>query len=92
MEILKGHVKKRGFDYFLVTRNERVALYRQELEGRVVGYEVFLIQHLPERTLSGHTYPETEAFPPDEAWGAKGFTYYDEKRARQKFTTLSGGG
>lgn len=64
--VLNKSIRKHGFDYQQVKRNDHVALYQQSKYT----YEVFLIKiGSPKELPSGKVLPLRELFPHDEAFG-----------------------
>ena len=76
MKALETTIKKNGFTYTQIKRNERAALYEQATAtGTVIGYEVFRIRSHNGYTLAGQTFPPAEMFPNNEAFGTWAWAY-----------------
>lgn len=69
--------------YKLLRRSERSAVYKQYIDGILVGYEVYSpIPIRKEETFKGVTYPLREISPPIEHFGVSAWslgTYYTEE-------------
>ena len=78
MQQLPTHLKRYGFDYHLVKRDGKKALYAQKTEGLIVGYEV--IQLNPQK--SG------EKFPKHEDFGFSAWCFRTEEEAEEFFSNL----
>ena len=65
------HVKlrKNGFDYSLVIRNEKVAVYEQGYNKNLKYYEVFIVRIKPAIKFKGKDIPQREIFPSDGDFG-----------------------
>lgn len=66
---------KNGYDFELVTRVGRVALYAQKRSGVLVAYEVCLIRSRDARMCFGKPVEAMEYLPSNEDWGVYGKTY-----------------
>ena len=85
MELLAKTLKKNGFIYELVDRNQHVAFY--QLDGGTSGYEVFLIPIAKEREVFGKGYPERERLPGNEEFGIKFYSKsFHGKDAKERAT------
>lgn len=82
------HIRKNGFDYHLVQRNEKFCVYSQHNSAnKIVGYELFkhkIIKYAEKMKklakMNGSTPPENmpefaEAFPSDEEFGKRAWYY-----------------
>ena len=66
------------FDYELIARKKRKALYRQVQNGKVVGYEVHTIR----------IRDNQEILPSNEDFGMFGWSYDKKEDAVEKFEPL----
>jgi hypothetical protein len=62
-------LKKNGFTYTQVLRNDKVCIYRQEVAENLNYFEVFTVQIKPQALFKGKLIPEREVFPGDEDFG-----------------------
>lgn len=81
--------RKYGYDFKLVKRSEKAAIYSQAIKDVVFAYEVIKIRKLIRQMLpSGVTIPAKEAFPSTSDWGKHGWTVRTLERALAKFQEL----
>ena len=85
---LRSALTKNGYDYQMVARTSRAAIYQQTLEGLHVAYEVFEIKIQRERWFDGRLFPRKERFPGNEDFGKWAWTYPTLERALAKYSTL----
>lgn len=91
---LATEVKKNGFTYTLVQRNERAAMYETSIsDGTNPYYEVFQIKTAPggESTISGKliTFSPHERFPSNEDFGKSAWCYRYKDKAEAKYAEIS---
>lgn len=68
-------IKTNGSHYKLLRRSERSAVYKQYIDGILVGYEVYSpIPIRKEETFKGVTYPLREISPPTEYFGVSAWS------------------
>jgi acetoacetate decarboxylase len=80
MKKLEQHQRKNGFDYELVERNDKAAIYKQvenygENNEYIVAYEVFLIKIRKDKSIVGNFIEGGEIFPSNEDFGKNAWTY-----------------
>lgn len=96
---------KNGYAYTQIARNDKVAVYKQNVEkaingevGKTVGYEVFqiligkaysLVQKHGNKKGQVYNYPAAEKFPGNEDFGKWAWSFISEKAAMAKFEELS---
>jgi hypothetical protein len=92
-EEFKGKGSQKGWDFTLVSRNGKYAIYEKRSES-IVYYEVVIIRvrkaasvKYPNGTVV--EYPEMESYPRDEDFGTYGWTYGYLDAAQAKFNNLS---
>lgn len=73
-------LKKYGFEYMLLAAEQGKALYSQHLEGKTIGYEVFMLKEKTQ--FSSHSYPKHEDF------GTKAWTFRSEETAFDFYNRL----
>jgi hypothetical protein len=66
---LPKKLRKNGFDYSLVIRNEKVAVYEQGYSKNLKYYEVFIVRIKPAIKFKGKDIPQREIFPSDGDFG-----------------------
>ena len=81
-------LRKNDHDYKQVRRGMRSCVYEQKYEGRLIGWEVFLIKVAPKEEIHGYHYPDREVYPCDEDFGYKAWTFRDYDRAIERFDYL----
>lgn len=76
MKTLKPQFSKNSYQYNLLKRNHLFAIYEQIDEGRIIAYEVIIIQNRQEgKTPSGQITEAGEYYPKTSQWGTYGWTY-----------------
>ena len=87
MEIkkLSAEVKKNGFIYKLIERNENKCLYAQTKNNEINGYEVFKIKISKDRFAYDALY---EPFPYNEEFGKRAWYYQHLNNAMKKYNTI----
>lgn len=60
--------------YKLFYRSERVAMYKQYMDGMYVGAEMGRIETRKEETIKGTWYPEREVYFANDSWGTSCWT------------------
>ena len=91
---------KNGYNYNLVKRNDKAAIYEQVDPEfpQFKGYEVFQItvtkpsriqQKNGEKAGMWYQYPKTEKFPGNNDFGTIAWAYSTEESAEKKFKELS---
>ncbi len=92
MMTLESKIRKNGFVYELVERNDRVAIYAQYIEDEIIAYEVFIIRNRKESVRKvgdkTFTYSGGEKFPCNEDFGYTAYTCRTLERARSRFAEL----
>lgn len=98
MKTLPATYRANGWNYKLVKRNERAAIYSQSkhhdlpANGKAAAYEVFVIQKLKEHlSPRGTTVEATEAVPSQSAWGTKAWTCPTLERAEAVYGEILAG-
>ena len=95
MEKLPEIIKKNNYEYHQLKRNDKAALYSQNLPGGElpIAYEAFEIRFLKEGTavIGGVTinYVEKELFPSDEEFGKTAWSFQKFENAEKCFNGLS---
>jgi hypothetical protein len=82
--------KHGGFNFTLLNRDGRVALFAKSKPGMSVRYEVVLVESRPAELVGGKDYPPREAMPKTSSWGRLGWSYgrNEKDRAEMKFLEL----
>lgn len=91
MRKLDDSVRKNGYTYNLIERNDFKAIYSQHLDcGKLVGHEVFRIKIGKEAEVFGKTIPLREKFPSDNDFGVSAWSVgCDLARAMARYDELS---
>lgn len=70
MKKLEHKIRKNGFNYHLIIRDENKALYDQRDDRDVLhGHEIFKIQKVKEKEVFGKLVEAHEKFPSDRDFG-----------------------
>jgi hypothetical protein len=91
MTPLGAVIHKAGFEFTLIRRLGRAAIYRQHLPGRSPehdAYEVILPQ-VRNTNHKGQSVEPYEGYPSAESWGKKGWTFTSLTKALQKLKQLA---
>jgi len=90
MEKLQLEYKKYGNNHKQIYRQGDIAIYEMTSPetGRVLGYEVFEVIKKKERVIAGKQIAASEATPPSEDWGYKGYTVWLQSSAMLKADIL----
>lgn len=90
MKKLQLQYKKNGYNHRQVYRQDDIAIYEliSPETGRILGYEVFEVQHHSERIINGRMIETSEGSPSNEQWGGKGFTVWQFSAAMEKAKRL----
>lgn len=82
--------RKHGYDFELVEREEKKAIYAQSYEGRILAFEVIKIRVRPPQTnvFLGREDPAREVYPTSEQWGRQGWTICEKDKAMEKYNSL----
>lgn len=88
MRHLPTTYSKSGYDYALLDRSGDVALFSQALAGRVIAYEVVVVQYHKATVIMGKPVPEREGVPSAEQWGSAGWTLRTPEEAKTKMQTV----
>ena len=77
---LPKNLKRYGFEYLLIAKDQRKALYAQCIEGKKIGYEVLMIKD--QKKVSSNSYPKHEDF------GSKAWSFRTEQAAMEFYQNL----
>ena len=85
-------IARNGFVYRLDRRNKFAYLYKQMLNDRIIGYEVFLAVPVKRRRIGKKEIPAHDRFPGNNDFGIFAFAYTadDYAQALIKFGELTG--
>lgn len=75
---LKDEVRKNGFDYKLIKRDDEKCIYAQYNDGLIIAYEIFKTKNSkphPKSLEDIKNYDFVETFPTDEEFGVRAWTY-----------------
>lgn len=89
MKLLETNIRRKGYDYTQIERRGDVAIYRQDLNGDCIAYEVFEIRKHNERIIAGVLIPASEGMASDEQWGQNAFTVHTLEQAHGKMLFIS---
>lgn len=85
---LNREIKKNGFVYELIKREEQKAMYKQTKDGKTIAYEVFKVKKRKNRPFFNEPEGFYEAFPSNEDFGKTAWTTNDIKRAIEIYNSL----
>ena len=85
---LPSKYKKWGYTFEKIKREGDVAIYSQSISGKVVAYEVFIVQKKKAIKVEDHIIQAREAAPPASKWGELGHTCKTLERAETRFEEL----
>lgn len=88
MKILDNRVRKNGFDYYLVQRNTKSAVYEQKIYNKTIAYEVFKIKIRKEENVFGRIIEKREKFPSNEDFGKNAWTFKSLDKAKEIYNKL----
>lgn len=74
-------IKRYGFEYVLITKDQQKALYAQYVDGKAIAYEVLMIKN--QKNISLNTYPKHEDF------GHKAWSFRTEQAAMEFYEQLT---
>jgi hypothetical protein len=78
-----------GFTHELLEQSGQVCLVHRHKEGSQEHFEVVVLRWRKEHTWpNGKVSPAGYGYPSSEDWGTYGFTYRDEKSARNRLISL----
>jgi hypothetical protein len=95
MDRLLANFKKNTYDYEFIESNNDAAIYKQSLNGKFVGYEVWKLRIAKKATESklGIKVNIGDIIIPSNAnWGSYGWTYKKIQDARNKFKEITDNG
>lgn len=79
MKTLPETKKKNGYTYRKITeekiKDRRYAIYSQEVDGKIIGYELFEIKVAKECEIAGRPVEAHEVFPSDETFGKTAWSF-----------------
>lgn len=87
--VLPVELRKNKYDYKLFQRGNKACIYKQMDNGKVIGYEVFLIKYTKARLMpNGDTISAHEKFPGNEDFGKTAWSCKELERAIKRFLHL----
>ena len=99
MKKIPNTFRKNGYDYLLLKRCDRLAIYEQSDKGKTFAYEFHKIRlnqpsiikyKQPNGDVNVVKRPLREALPSNEDWGRYGWTFNTLKEADIKYESLKG--
>lgn len=81
MKELNVDFSSKGFEFHQILRSENCYMYEKRLNSKIVGYEVFLRKE--------NNQFNCVSYPGDNSFGLWAWSFYDEKRALDRFNRLS---
>ncbi len=85
---LKEYFSKYGFDYKMVKRTKKKAIFEQFKNNKIYAYELILISKHDGFHLGENYIEPSETYPCNNEWGVKGFTYKTLEEAELKYHEL----
>jgi len=85
---LKESFSKYGFDFEMIKRTKKKAIFKQSKGKKTFAYEVILISKHDGFHLGENYIEPSETYPCNSEWGTKGFTFKTLEEAEEKYKTL----
>jgi hypothetical protein len=85
---LKESFSKYGFDFKMIKRTKKKAIFEQSVKDKVFAYETILVSRHNGFSLAGNYIEPSETYPSSSEWGTKGFTYKTLEEAEEKYKEL----
>ena len=89
MNTIQPSFTERGFNFTLVERKGRIALYHRCKPGGSGHWELVRLRVAAPAVIYGKEYPEREVYPRSEAWGTDGFTFVSLELAKARFAEMA---
>jgi len=87
---IRENLKKSGWYYRLIHREDDVAIFEQTKTGiKGTWYEVVVVQRHDGYEIGGQKMPAAEHLPSSEQWGKLGFTCLDKAAAFERAGELA---
>ena len=89
MKKLETEFTKDIFTYKQLKRTDRVAMYAQYFEDKLISTEIFKIRVAPEQELFGKLLPEREIYPNNEQFGISALSISNNpEKVERKYNEL----
>jgi hypothetical protein len=85
---LKESFTKYGFDFKMIKRTKKKAIFAQTKGSKTYAYEAVVISKHDGFYLGENYIEPSETYPCNSDWGTKGFTYKTLEEAEEKYKTL----
>jgi len=85
---LKESFYKNGFDFKMIKRTKKKAIFEQSIKNKVYAYETILVSRHNGFSLGDAYIEPSETYPSTSEWGVKGFTFKTLEEAEEKYKTL----
>jgi hypothetical protein len=85
---LKESFAKYGFDFKMIKRTKKKAIFSQSKGNKVFAYETILVSRHNGFSLADVYIEPSETYPSTSEWGVKGFTFKTLEEAEEKYKTL----
>jgi len=88
MKQLPTELRKNGFNYKLVCRTDRKAVYCQYVNTNLQYYEVFIIRKHGDIEIAGNKLEAAEQYPGDNDFGKTAWTCQTLEKAMERYNNL----
>jgi hypothetical protein len=85
---LRETFSKYGFDFKMIKRTKKKAIFAQNKGNKTYNYETILISKHDGFYLGENYIEPSETYPCNSEWGVKGFTFKTLEKAEEKYRTL----
>jgi hypothetical protein len=85
---LKESFYKNGFDFKMIKRTKKKAIFEQSIKNKVYAYETILVSRHNGFSLGDAYIEPSETYPSTSEWGVKGFTFKTIEEAEEKYKML----
>ena len=89
MKRLPTTIRRDGFTFRQIVRNDHAAVYSQEKDGEVCAYEVIRIGRHDAFEMHGKRIEAGESYPSSERWGSRAWTDGDLAAAMRRHASLT---
>lgn len=86
---LPEKIVRNGFEYTMLERTLFKALYEQFFQGRMIGYEVWLVNRKKSRDKYTHIEEFFEKFPSNEEFGINAWAFHEYEKAKNCYDQIS---
>lgn len=89
MKTLATNIRKNGYDYKLIQRTSRAAIYSQSEQGKIIAYEVGMVKSSKGGEIQGNVIEAGESFWGNEDFGRIAWTKNTLEQAIEKYNEIN---